>query len=162
MYHAAVRATSVRGLALALVLLLASCTEPTWARQSWPSSKVGQLAQPVAFADELGLELSARTITWEPDAITIELALVHRGACELSIAPDALLLEYDGLEYASALAADPFVLAPGDEATLALRYELGRPLRGPGARLRVRGLACDARTIDEPPELGIPPMPAEP
>lgn len=162
MYHEPVSTASVRGLASGLVLSLLSlgCAEPAWVRLRWPSERANQLAQPQGHAASVRLDLRATTITWEPDAIAIELALVHAGACEqLVLAEASAMLEYDGLEYASVPPSAALVIEAGVETRLALRYELGRTLRGPGARVLLRGLACDDRHVDDPPAIAIPPMP---
>ncbi len=150
----------VRALWLAWTALsLAGCPEPAWARQTWPSTAPGQLAQPEAHAEPLGLHLSARAITWEPAAIVIEveLVLVQASECELDVEPDHVFLEYDGLEYAPTR-ADPSDL---NQQTIELRYELGRALTGAGARLRLRGLTCAGERVVDVPELPVPAMPAD-
>jgi hypothetical protein len=151
-------------LALAgTVLQLAGCAEPQWARQTWPSPSRGQLAQPEARAAQLSLQLSARAITWEPEAIVVELVLVHEHERALILEPRHVFLAYDGLEYAPELAESiptSIELAHGEEQTLELRYTLGRALTGLGARLLVRGLRSGEESIDELPELDVPAMPA--
>ncbi|MFV8751709.1 hypothetical protein ACNOYE_14285 [Nannocystaceae bacterium ST9] len=155
----------VRALAWAwTALLLAACAEPRWARQTWPSAAVGQLAQPRASVEALELELSARAITWEPDAIVVELVSTHAGARALTIDPSAVFLEYDGLEYAPArVEPSGVVVLAGetDEQVIELRYELGRPLTGAGARLRLRGMLDEREPVVDVPELPVPAMPAE-
>lgn len=165
MYHERVQAASVRALASGLAVVVVTglgCSEPAWLRLRWPSEAANQLAQPIGHSEPAGLELRATTITWEPDAISIELELVHHGACsQLVLAEGAAMLEYDGLEYASTPASAALVLAADQTARLSLRHALGRALRGPGARVLLRGLACDGRPLDDPPALAIPPMPIE-
>lgn len=165
MYHERVQAASVRALASGLAVVVVTglgCSEPAWLRLRWPSETANQLAQPIAHSEASGLELRATTITWEPDAISIELELLHHGACErIEQLEHAAMLEYDGLEYASSRPAAALALVADQKGSLSLRYELGRALRGPGARVLLRGLTCDGRALDDPPALAIPPMPLE-
>lgn len=154
----------VRALAVGWTALqLAGCAEPQWARHTWPSEVPGQLAQPEAHAAP-GLRLSARAITWEPQAIVVELVvLATADERELILEPRHVFLAYDGLEYAPELAdSSPasLELVRGEEQTLELRYTLGRAMTGPGAQLRVRGLRSGGEAIDELPELELPAMPA--
>lgn len=159
----------VRALAVGWTALqLAGCAEPQWARQTWPSEVPGQLVQPEAHAAPLGLRLSARAITWEPQAIVVELVVLATAderelERELILEPRHVFLAYDGLEYAPELAdSSPasLELVRGEEQTLELRYTLGRAMTGPGAQLRVRGLRSGGEAIDELPELELPAMPA--
>lgn len=155
-----VRALAVAGTALQL----AGCAEPQWARQTWPSEVPGPLAQPEAHAEPLGLRLSASAITWEPEAIVVELVFEHEHERELILEPQHVFLAYDGLEYAPQLAESmpsSIELTPGEEQTIELRYVLGRALTGPGARLRVRGLRSGDEPVTELPELDVPAMPAQ-
>jgi hypothetical protein len=153
-----------RALALAgTALQFAGCAEPQWARQTWPSEAPGQLAQPEARAAQLSLQLSARAITWEPEAIVVELVVVHESERALILEPRHVFLAYDGLEYAPQLGeaiAASIELARGEAQVIELRYVLGRAMTGPGARLCLRGLRSGEESIDELPELDVPAMPA--
>ena len=156
----------VRALAWAwTALALAGCAEPRWARQTWPSTTPGDYAQPEAHADALGLELRARAITWEPEAILVELVLRVEGPDpgELAFEPSAIFLDYDGLEYAPDRSepSTRVFMTRGDEQTIELHYALGRTLTGVGAQLRVRGLERAGELVVDLPTLAIPAMPAE-
>lgn len=154
----------VRALAVAwTALLLAGCAEPQWARQTWPSDTPSQLPQPEAHAEALSLQLSARAITWEPEALVVELVLVHEGEHELVVDPAEVFLAYDGLEYAAKIGDDVGELAMdrGDEQVIELRYSLGRALTGAGAVLRLRGVRCAGELVVDVPELPVPAMPAD-
>jgi hypothetical protein len=144
--------------------LLGGCAEPQWARQTWPSDTPSQLDQPEAYAEPLSLRLSARAITWEPEAIVVELVLVNEGERELVVDPAAVFLGYDGLEYAAVIGgegSEVIAMARGDEQVIELRYSIGRALTRAGAVLRLRGLRSAGEWVVEVPELPVPAMPAD-
>jgi hypothetical protein len=154
----------VRALALAwTTALLGGCAQAQWARQTWPSDTPGQLAQPQAHIEPLHLGLSARTITWEPEGLVVELVLAAEGDQELVVDPTLVFLGYDGLEYAPVIGeagGSAIALRRGEEQVLELHYSLGRALTGPGAALRLRGVRSAGEPVVEMVELPIPAMPA--
>jgi hypothetical protein len=150
---------ALAGLALSLAL---GCGDAHWHTLRWPSSDPGAPPQPASEAIEPGLGLSATQIDYEPEAVIVALVLANRGPERVRIERVAILLAWDELEYPAD--ADPHApawieLEPGARASIKLRYHLGHPLTGSGARLLLRSVTMGERALVELPELALPGKP---
>jgi hypothetical protein len=147
---------ALAGLGLCLTL---GCGDAHWHTLRWPSNEPGAPPQPRSETAELGLGLSATQIDYEPEAVVIALVVDNRGTEPLRIERAAMLLAWDELEYPAD--ADPSApawieLEPGASAATKLRYHLGQPLTGSGARLLLRSISAGERALVELPELALP------
>ena len=154
-----------RGFALALpitIIAAIGCGDAHWQTLRWPSERTDAPPQPQLAAGELGLELSATRIDYEPEAVVVTLTLHNAGTERLRIERESILLAWDELEYPlDARERGPawFELDPGADAETTLRYHLGHPLTGSGARLVLRSVVRGERAIVELPELPLPASP---
>lgn len=158
---------SSRAWLLACVL---GCGEPHWQQLRWPITD-GDLTelppQPVGESVAAGVGLQAQAMTWESDAVVVELQVTNLGDGVLTIERGLIMLAWDDLEYAPDRSAregesDPprLELAAREQGLLQLRYATGRPLLDSGARLIVRKLERDGVAVIELPELALPASPA--
>jgi hypothetical protein len=148
--------------------LLASsgCGDPHWDAVRWPSQAQGGPAQPLSESAATAVALRAVAIEWEPAAVVVELEVINQADAPLVLEPAAILLAWGELEYAPEppgldAAAQPRTIEvpAGQAARCMLRYQLGRALTRPGARLIVRASSRGGIAIVDLPQLELPPIP---
>jgi hypothetical protein len=148
-----------RAAAFGLAWTIAGCGDAHWATLRWPNTQPDAPAQPTAEARAIALALRATKIHYEPEAILVTLELENRGELELAIERAAIMLAWDGLEYANEAGEPAWVELPAQSlAELELRYVLGRPLRTGGAQIVVRSVRRAGVTVVELPTLELPGM----
>jgi hypothetical protein len=151
--------------ASALALAALGCAAPHSGAVRWPAQGEGIPAQPVSASSVAGVTLRADAIEWEPQAVVVELVITNTGEGLLEVEREAITLAWDELEYA----VEPpdrdgprqpakLAIESGEEAGYHLRYQLGRPLMGPGARLILRATSRAGEAIVDLPELELPPL----
>lgn len=160
------RAACVRACAVVLLGVLAGCVDLYSDAVRWPAQGTGIPTQPVSKSLATGVSLRALAIEWTPDAVVVELELVNDGAGTLVVERAAIMFTWDELEYAPRppdreAAPEPaqLELGPGQRGVWRIRYQLGRALTGPGARLLVRDASRDGVAIVELPQLELPAIP---
>lgn len=155
--------------ACALLLLLASsgCGDPHWDAVRWPDTAPGVPTQPHSESAATGISLRAMAIEWEPAAVVVELEILNQADAPLELQPAAILLAWGELEYAPEPPGpdeperpNSLEIPGGQAAQTKLRYQLGRPLTVPGARLLVRSSSRGGVAIVDLPQLEIPAIPA--
>ncbi|MCA9684839.1 MAG: hypothetical protein KC457_21830 [Myxococcales bacterium] len=146
-------------LCLTLIHAPACARGEVWDELRWPSDRPGAPTQPQLESGALRLTVEA--MSWEPEAVVLELRLENLGEGILEVDGAAILLRWDGLEFPQRDEAAPsqLRLGPGEQAVVPLRYRLGRPLTAAGAKLVLRGLQRDGNDVIEIPELPLPPQP---
>lgn len=160
--HAAALAALLAGLSAL------ACVDAHWDAVRWPAQGQGSPAQPVAESPEAGVGLRATALEWQPQAILVELEISNLGAGQLLVPLPSAMLAYGELEYAPRLeplepgAQTPaqLVLEPEQAQLVRLHYELGRPLTGPGAHIKLRQLSREGAALVDLPSLPLPPLPA--
>jgi hypothetical protein len=152
--------------AAALLGVLGGCVDPYSDAVRWPAQGDGIPEQPVSESLATGVTLRVLAMEWAPDAVFLELELGNHGEGTLIVERAAIMFAWDGLEYAPRppdREAEPqpaqLELGPGQQGVWQLRYQLGRALTGPGARLLVRGATREGAAIVELPQLELPGMP---
>jgi hypothetical protein len=153
----------------ALLLLLGSsgCADPHWDAVRWPSQAPGIPAQPHSESAATQVSLRAVAIEWEPAAVVVELEISNLGDTSLDVQPAAIMLAWGELEYApqppgidEAARPSSLEIPAGQSTHTKLRYQLGRALTGPGARLIVRASSREGVAIVDLQQLEVPPLPA--
>lgn len=167
--NAVLRPRHLTGLAaLVFGLSALACVDAHWDAVRWPAQGQGLPAQPVAESPEAGVGLRALALEWQPQAIIVELEVSNLGATQLQVALPGAMLAYGELEYAPRIepvevgAQTPaqLELEPGGKQLVRLHYEIGRPLTGPGAQLKLRQLSREGVALVDLPALPLPPLPA--
>ena len=158
------------GLIAALLFGLSAlaCVDPHWDTVRWPAQGQGLPAQPVAESPEAGVGLRAMALEWQPQALIVELEISNLGATQLQVTLSSAMLAYGELEYAPRI--EPLEVGAQTPAQLELEaegaqlvrlhYEIGRPLTGPGALLKLRQLSREGEALVDLPSLPLPPLPA--
>ncbi|KIG15723.1 hypothetical protein DB30_05293 [Enhygromyxa salina] len=153
------------GCALLLPLASVGCGDAHWDAVRWPTQEPGAPAQPHSESAASGVSLRALAIEWEPDAVVVELEISNQAEAPLTLEPGAILLAWAELEYApeppgpDEPARPQSIEIPAARAAVTkLRYQLSRPLNGPGARLVVRASSRGGVAIVDLPQLELPPF----